>query len=247
MYPVSNAFLEAVKANTRKYYWTGRITTTAGTVYEFDQDDMVKGSGYITSQCCGSTEIELGTVYAAELGISLSQVELFYHLQVAGGSYERIPMGIFEVSEANRKAKCLEIKAYDYMVRFEKAFTSLESIGNAYDFMVLCSTACEVTLAQDRATIEAMPNGTENLSIYSDNDIETYRDVLFYVGQVLGGFFVINRAGELELRKYGNTPVLTVGGRHGPNQIFGFHHEIYGSKFYELADTDCGVLRTGSG
>ena len=57
MYPVSSAFLEAVKANTRKYYWTGRITTTAGTVYEFDQNDMVKGSGYITSQCCGSTEI----------------------------------------------------------------------------------------------------------------------------------------------------------------------------------------------
>ena len=225
MYPVSNAFLNAVKANTRKYYWTGRITTTAGTVYNFDQEDMVKGSGYITSQCCGSTEIELGTVYAAEMGISLFSeinrytledaiVELFYHLQIAGGSYETIPMGIFEVSEANRKAKCLEIKAYDYMVRFEKAFSALESIGNAYDFMVLCSNACDVTLAQDRATIEAMPNGTENLSIYSDNDIETYRDVLFYVGQVLGGFFVINRAGELELRKYGNTPVLTVERKH---------------------------------
>ena len=225
MYPVSNAFHTAVKANTRKYYWTGRITTTAGTVYEFDQEDMVKGSGYITSQCCGSTEIELGTVYAAEMGISLFSeinrytledaiVELFYHLQVAGGSYETIPMGIFEVSEANRKAKCLEIKAYDYMVRFEKAFSALESIGNAYDFMVLCSNACDVDLAQDRATIEAMPNGSENLSIYSDNDIETYRDVLFYVGQVLGGFFVINRAGELELRKYGNTPVLLVERKH---------------------------------
>ena len=141
-------------------------------------------------------------------------VELFYHLQIAGGSYETIPMGIFEVSEANRKAKCLEIKAYDFMVRFEKAFTSLESIGNAYDFMVLCSTTCDVELAQDRATIEAMPNGSENLSIYSDNDIETYRDVLFYVGQVLGGFFVINRAGELELRKYGNQPVLVVERKH---------------------------------
>lgn len=225
LYPVSSAFLTAVKANTRKYYWTGRITTTAGTVYNFDQEDMVKGSGYITSQCCGSTEIELGTVYAAEMGISLfsdidrytledAKVELFYHLQIAGGSYETIPIGIFEVSEANRKAKCLEIKAYDYMVRFEKAFTSLESIGNAYDFMVLCSNACDVTLAQDRATIEAMPNGSENLSIYSDNDIETYRDVLFYVGQVLGGFFVINRSGELELRKYGNTPVLLVERKH---------------------------------
>ena len=222
---MSQAFLNAVKANTRKYYWTGRITTTAGTVYNFDQEDMVKGSGYITSQCCGSTEIELGTVYAAEMGISLFSeinrytledaiVELFYHLQIAGGTYETIPVGIFEVSEANRKAKCLEIKAYDFMVRFEKAFTSLESIGNAYDFMVLCSTACNVSLAQSRAEIEALPNGTENLSIYSDNDIETYRDVLFYVGQVLGGFFVINRAGELELRKYGNTPVLVVERMH---------------------------------
>ena len=243
MYPVSNAFLNAVKANTRKYYWTGRITTTSGTVYNFDQGDMVKGSGYITSQCCGSTEIELGTVYAAEMGISLFSeinrytlenaiVELFYHLKIsdsrssgdldpaydqlveADGIYETIPMGIYEVSEANRKAKSLEIKAYDYMVRFEKNFSALESIGNAYDFMVLCSTACEVTLAQDRETIEAMPNGSENLSIYMDNDIETFRDVLFYVGQVLGGFFVINRAGELELRKYGNESVLTVGVRH---------------------------------
>lgn len=243
MYPVSSAFLNAVKANTRKYYWTGRITTTAGDVYDFDQDDIVKGSGYITSQCCGSTEIELGTVYAAEMGISLFSeinrytledaiVELFYHLKIsnsrsstdldpnydqsieADGIYETIPMGIFEVSEANRKAKSLEIKAYDYMVRFEKNFTALESIGNAYDFMTLCATACSVTLAQDRETIEAMPNGSENFSIYTDNDIETFRDVLFYVGQVLGGFFVINRSGELELRKYGNVSVLTVERRH---------------------------------
>ena len=243
MYPVSTAFLNAVKANNRKYYWTGQITTTAGAVYNFDQEDMVKGSGYITSQCCGSTEIELGTVYAAEMGISLFSeinrytledaiVELFYHLKIsnsrsstdldpnydqsieADGIYETIPMGIFEVSEANRKAKSLEIKAYDYMVRFEKNFTALESIGNAYDFMTLCATACSVTLAQDRETIEAMPNGSENLSIYTDNDIETFRDVLFYVGQVLGGFFVINRSGELELRKYGNVSVLTVERRH---------------------------------
>ena len=225
MYPISNAFLTAVKENTRKYYWTGRITTKGGAVYEFDQDDMVKGSGYITSQCCGSTEIELGTVYAAEMGISLFSeidrytledaiVTLSYHLQVAGGSYEEVPMGIFEISEANRKAKCLEIKAYDYMVRFEKAFNGFEAIGNAFDFMNLCASACKVELAQTRADIEAMPNGMENLSIYTDNDIETFRDVLFYVGQVLGGFFVINRSGQLELKKYGNQPVLTVERRH---------------------------------
>ena len=51
MYPVSSAFLNAVKANNRKYYWTGKITTTAGAVYNFDQEDMVKGS--ISSPDCG--------------------------------------------------------------------------------------------------------------------------------------------------------------------------------------------------
>ena len=38
--------------------------------------------------------------------------------------------------------------------------------------------------------------------------------MLYYIGQVLGGFFVINRAGELELRKYSNTPTLLVEQRH---------------------------------
>lgn len=225
MYPVSAAFLEAVKSNTRKYYWTGRITTKTGAIYDFGQDDIVKGSGYISSQCCGSTEIELGTVYATEMCISLfseidrytledATVMLSYHLQLADGTYEEAPMGIFEVSEANRKMRTLEIKGYDYMLRFERNFNGFETIGTAFDFVNLCCTACKVEMAQDQAYYEALPNGTEYLSIYSDNDIETFRDVLYYVGQVLGGFFVINRAGRLELRKYGNMPVLTVERKH---------------------------------
>lgn len=225
MYPVSEAFLQAVQENTRRYYWTGRITTTKGVTYEFGADDIVKGSGYISSQCCGSTEIELGTVYAAEMGITLlsdidrytledATVELFYHLRLADESYETVPMGIFEVSEANRTVKCLELKSYDYMLRFDKSFNGFETIGTVYDFVNLCCKACKVEMAQSQADYEAMPNGTELLSIYTENDIETYRDVLYYVGQVLGGFFCINREGKLELRKYGNEPVMELETKH---------------------------------
>ncbi len=64
------------------------------------------------------------------------------------------------------------------------------------------------------AEIEGMPNGREMLSIYPENDIGTYRDVLFFVGQGLGGFFCINRMGRLELRKYGAEPVTEMQGRH---------------------------------
>ncbi|MCH1984131.1 hypothetical protein MCG98_16315 [Ruminococcus sp. OA3] len=224
MYPVSEVFLTAVQENARNFYWTGRITTKAGVVHEFGNGDIVKGSGYITGQCCGSTEIEIGTVYAAEMGRTLfseidrytledAKIELFYHLRLGNGSFEEVPMGIFEVSKANRTLHCLEIKAYDYMLRFERSFNGFETVGNAYAFLVLCCKACNVELAHTQAEIEAMPNGTELLSVYTENDIETYRDVLYYVGQVLGGFFCINRTGKLELRKYRNVPVMTVSDR----------------------------------
>ena len=220
MYPVSEAFLQAVQENTRRYYWTGKITTKAGVVHEFTEKDIVKGSGYISSQCCGSTEIELGTVYSTEMGITLlseidrytledALIEPFYHLLVDDG-YETIPMGIYEISEANRSIRCLEIKAYDYMLRFEKNFNVTETIGNAYEIVAMCCKACKVELAHTQAEMEAMPNGSTVLSIYTENDIETYRDVLFYIGQVLGGFFCINREGKLELRKYGNEPVMDI-------------------------------------
>ena len=225
MYPVSEAFLRAVQGNTRKYYWTGKITTVAGVEYSFTQEDIVKGSGYITAQCCGNSEIELGAVYAAEMGISLfldidrytledAKVELTYHLRLADGSYEAVPMGIFEVSEANRTAHVLELKAYDYMLRFDRDFNGFETIGTAYGMMALCSTACGVELAQSQAEIDALPNGSELLSIYPENDIETYRDVLYFTAQVLGGFFCINRDGKLEFRQYGNMPVMEILQKH---------------------------------
>ena len=225
MYPVSEAFLQAVQGSTRKYYWTGKITTMAGVEYPFTQEDIVKGSGYITAQCCGNSEIELGAVYAAEMGISLfldidrytledAEVELSYHLRLADGTYEAVPMGIFEVSEANRTVHVLELKAYDRMLRFDRAFNGFETIGTAYGMMALCSTACGVDLAQSQTEIEALPNGLELLSIYPENDIETYRDVLYFTAQVLGGFFCVNRDGKLEFRQYGNTPVMEILQKH---------------------------------
>lgn len=221
MYPVSEAFLAAVQSNSRRYYWTGRIVTNTGDVMEFTQKDILKGSGYIAFQCCGSTEIELGTVFAAEMGITLltdidrytmerATIELFYHLLLADGTYEAVPMGIFEVSEANRSVKCLEIKAYDYMLRFEKDFGGFETAGNAYQILALCCEACGVELAHTQEEVEGMANGSTFFSIYTENDIETYRDVLFYIGQVLGGFFCLNREGKLELRKYGSEPVMEI-------------------------------------
>ena len=225
MYPVSDAFMQAVKSNTRKYYWTGTITTSDKKTYEFGNEDIVKGSGYISRQCCGNSEIELGSVYAAELGISLfcdidrytldgAEIKLWFHLVLENSRTESIPMGVFYVAEANRRIKTLELKAYDGMLNLDKSFNKGLSSAYPYEFLSLLSKACHVELAQTKEEIEALPNGTELLGIYQDNDIESWRDFLYYIAQTLGCFAVIDRYGKLSLASYGSTPVMAIDIRH---------------------------------
>lgn len=221
MFAVSEKFKSAIKENARRYEWTGTITAKNGKVYQINPQNIVKGSGYIKWQCCSGTEIELGTVYSAEMGITLildadrytlldSIVRLYYTLELMDGTTETIPMGVFEVSEANRNIKTLELKGYDFMLRFDKNLKLEASSGTPYQFIKACCDACKVEMAQTVAEINAMPNGKATLGIYSDNDIETFRDLLFYVAQVLGGYCQIDRYGRLVIKHFDNNSVLII-------------------------------------
>lgn len=225
MYPVSKEYQKAISESSRSFFWTGAITTKAGKKYTFGNKDIVKGSGYISRQCSGSSEIELGSVYAAELGISLfsdidrysledASITLSFHLKAGNETYEEVPMGIFYIAEANRKIKTLELKAYDAMLNLDKNFDKGLSSAFPYDFLSLLSKACHVELAQTKEEIEALTNGTELLGIYQENDIETWRDFLYYLAQALGCFSTIDREGKLRLIPYGIADNKTVDSRH---------------------------------
>lgn len=230
MYPVSKEYQKAISEPSRSFFWTGMIITKAGKKYTFGNKDIVKGSGYISRQCSGSSEIELGSVYAAELGISLfsdidrysledASITVSFHLKV-GDAYEEVPMGIFYIAEANRKIKTLELKAYDAMLNLDKNFNKGLSSAFPYDFLSLLSKACHVELAQTKEEIEALTNGTELLGIYQENDIETWRDFLYYLAQALGCFSTIDRDGKLRLIPYGITDNKTVDSRHRFSSTF---------------------------
>lgn len=231
MYPVSKEYQKAISESSRSFFWMGAITTKAGKKYTFGNKDIVKGSGYISRQCSGSSEIELGSVYAAELGISLfsdidrysledASITLSFHLKAGNETYEEVPMGIFYIAEANRKIKTLELKAYDAMLNLDKNFDKGLSSAFPYDFLSLLSKACHVELAQTKEEIEALTNGTELLGIYQENDIETWRDFLYYLAQALGCFSTIDREGKLRLIPYGITDNKTMDSRHRFSSTF---------------------------
>ena len=244
MYNVSDQYKTAIRGHSRKFDWYGTITTKAGRVYHFTSKDIVKGSGSITRSCSGSTALELGSVYAGELDISLfldvdryslydAVIDLYFvsrHMTMRlwndvrnrtweslssltwNASYtpEAIPMGKFVISEATRTLTVLQIKAYDYMLRFEKDMKNSGSVKTAYEWLLYACNACNVTLGISREAVAAMPNGSMRLSFTATDDVKTYRDLISHVATVLCGVCQIDRSGSLTVIPFSNTPVMDI-------------------------------------
>ena len=66
---------------------------------------------------------------------------------------------------------------------------------------------CGLTLGMTEAEVEALPNGTELLGLWADNDIETFRDMISWLAQTLASIVLVNRSGGIYLKTYGMTVV----------------------------------------
>ena len=212
MYEVSQEYKDAIRRQTRKFEWYGTITTKNGRIYHFTNRDIVKGSGTLTRSCAGSTSLELGSVYAAELDISLyldvdryslydAEIDLSFVCQHHvkniwnnlrsftwasrrsttwndRGTVETIPMGKFVVAEATRTLTVLQLKAYDYMLKFDKNMKNSGTVRTPYEWLKYACEVCNVSLGVTEAQVAAMPNGTRSLSWTNLDEDMTYRDMI---------------------------------------------------------------------
>ena len=221
MYEVSNHYRAAIKEKTRKYRWAGVVTDKAGRRYPFTEKDIVKGSGTYISSCCGSTDLEIGTVYASELDISLfydidrytlygGTIVLSFFLVLEGGGEEEVPLGIFKITEATRRGRIIQIKAYDRMIDFDKTYADLFIGGSAFEWLSKACEACEVPLGVTEDEINALPNSDLSFYLSGDNDISTWRDVIACISKSLCSYCHIDRQGRLVLKQYGMEPVSTI-------------------------------------
>lgn len=221
MYEVSAAFIAAIKNQVQHSRVTFELDGTS-----YGSENILAGSFRITNQCTDTADITLGAVYTGQLKATLRGVSIprnawnkkeiipAYELEVAQDSWEPVPLGVFTISEANWTRSGVDITAYDNMAKFDKKTSLNQSGGYMYDFLYVACEACHVTLAHTQEEIEAMPNGSMYFNYYSENDVETWRDIISWVAQTLGGFATINRAGELEIRHYGTVPVDTIDDAH---------------------------------
>lgn len=227
MYSVSQTYIEKLKSKDVK---VRRIRGTVNSI-PFTENDLLEGSFSYTDICVKSADIKLGGVFVGKLSLTFLQAFLesiprgTWQGRVINCSvglylgideneqeiWEDVPLKPFTVYEANHSALGLDVTAYDDMSKFDTPIQMTVTSGNIYGMATLACNACSVTLGMTAEEMAALPNGDAILGLYPENDIETWRDLISWIGVTIGGFATINRSGELEFRTWKDEADIEIG------------------------------------
>lgn len=221
MYPVSQAYLTALSFPAKIRRLTGTISEPyMGISYNFTEANVVSGSFKVVNKCSDGQDVRIGTVIMGELNAVFRGLDALdgmwrgFTITVSEGLlvgydanddpiWEDVPLGVFDIFEANHAEDGVHVTAYDRMHILANSWWTYETyVGYPYDFLTEISEISRIELAQTQAEIEELVNGGQGFAVYPENDIETCRDMLHWLAQALGAFATINREGKLELRAY---------------------------------------------
>lgn len=210
-YITSSDYQTAISNTYRNTFITGELVTNTGQVINIQNEDISSGSLYITNQCVNGDSFEYGSVFTAEMGVTLkteidryslfdSKITLYFNIYTESG-VETVPLGEFFVSEPSRVGNNITIKAYDGMMKLDKDIDE-NTIGTPFELLNVIATKCGVELAQTEEEIKAFANGNKMLSVVIDR-VGTYRDLLAYISMIVCGFAIFDREGKLKIVEMG--------------------------------------------
>ena len=244
IYSVSDAYKTAIRARTRTDRVTGTLTLTNGTVLDLDAADLMSGSLTLDNQCVTGEELAFGCAYLGQAALNLrtdlsryafygAKLVLHYGLQLPGGRWETVPLGVYTVAEAERRALYVSIKAYDNILALQQKYDGTTMQGTAYALLGQIAAACGLTLGQTEAEIGALnPNAALVCQLSGADGLSTWRECAAAVAQLVGGFAAADRAGRLVLRTFAEKPcaALTAAARSASNAFLRSRHALSPSK-----------------
>lgn len=215
MYPVSNEYITALRSPARFEHCRGTI----GGAVSFTDANIINLN--YSNRCSDTADVNFGSAYIGQIDAT------FINLPIARGSWrdlqiiieagltleddtiEYIPLGVFTVQSAEWTDVGIRIIANDNMIKLDRTLTATQITGGTiYTLARYACEQCGLTFGLSEAQAEALPNGTEILGLYSENDIKTYRDFLAWIAQVAGGFVTADREGNIIIRSFADNTVV---------------------------------------
>ena len=220
MYAVSDQYKQAIVLDTRDFKIRANIFFADNTMKIFD-DSTIENEVIIESQMMAGAPsddlIDIGAATSKKLTMTVkndktdlhifagARVSLYVSLKLADGNYEDVPMGKFYINNKSitRINDRVTFSAYDGMILLHyeltyqmrsqlKGKTALEAAE------ILCGDKLMMIPSTDpEGNVVTLPNSDIELN-FDSQQIETARDGIMWIAQIMGCFARVNRLGRLE-------------------------------------------------
>lgn len=220
MYEVSNAYKNKMLDQVQ----THRLRGTVDDI-EFTDSDVI---GVSWKNQCTAKNVNIGGVYIGTLKltflknilergsymektITLSDGLITSYDDNEEPVWEDVPLGEFYIADAVwTSADMIAITAYDCLSKMDGPLQLDQSSGTIFSWCSYIATQTGTVFGLTQEECELLPNGTENLSPNEDNNLETWRDLLSALVQMIGGFAYAGKDGKWYIKTFEDNSILTI-------------------------------------
>lgn len=240
MWNVSSDYIKAVQKPDREFKILVRFNYKDGTQAEFNDSSIIGDSDVeIASQAISGSascdKIDIGAATAAKASLSIidndvnlhrytgSSFEIYVYLRLENGEFKEVPMGRFytDNSQLSRVKNKINIVGYDSMLSLMYALSDNhrrqlkgKTAAEAVQFLTAYSNC---GFEQD---LSRFPNNGIPLD-FDSPQVETARDGIMWIAQLLGCFAHINRLGYLEF-----VPIESIWSYYNEEHTLGTIHVV---------------------
>lgn len=177
----------------------------------FTEKNMTIGGLSINRYCAADSELEFGNASSAEMTLVLNNsdedinvddfadAEMFVEVGCEGID-EWVPMGWFVVDEVRQSGTLVTVTCLDRMVYLDKPIdrSHFNEELTVWEILDYIAEDCGIPLSDDFEFEEYVINGEYLVHEFPTEYTITYRQLLVWIGQIMGAVTFFNRNGELD-------------------------------------------------
>ena len=221
MITISDALNEYLNNTTRLegQYVRADITTKSGKSYSISDDELSGGTVKINKKSVSGSSFDIGECYINDATITIidksnkysdnfnnAEMSIFFGVvNESLGLNEEIQLGKFIIPTDTtiRKIASIQLTGDSMLSKLDLSTNGVTTSGTPYALVSWCCNMCGIELALTEAEFNALSENTRyTFYISESSSISTYRDVIMYVSQIIGGFATDTNDGKLTFKTY---------------------------------------------
>ena len=221
MITISDALNEYLNNTTRLegQYVRADITTKSGKSYSISDEELSGGTVKINKKSVSGSSFDIGECYINDATITIidksnkysdnfnnAEMSIFFGVvNESLGLNEEIQLGKFIIPTDTtiRKIASIQLTGDSILCKLDLSTNGVTTSGTPYALVSWCCDMCGIELALTEAEFNALSENTKyTFYISESSSISTYRDVIMYVSQIIGGFATDTNDGKLTFKTY---------------------------------------------